>query len=41
MKNEYFPDKVVAIDVCYSTAMGKLKELEKCVYIQGVDTYAC
>lgn len=33
MKNEHFPDKVVAIDLCYNTAMGKFKELEKCVYI--------
>lgn len=29
MKNEHFPDKVVAIDLCYNMAMGKLKE--KCV----------
>lgn len=33
MKNEHFPDKVVTIDLRYNTAVGKLKELEKCVYI--------
>lgn len=33
MKNECFPDKVVARDLCYNMAMGKLKEFEKCVYI--------